>query len=181
MISVGFQGKPLNITVILVYAPNRNAEEAEVEWFYEALQDLLELMPKKDVLSIMGDQNAKVGSQETPGVTSKFGAGVQDAAVQRLTEFSQNRQVTANILFRYHKKRFYIWTSPDGQYQNQTDYILCSQRWRSSIQSAKARPGADCGSHHELLVAKFRHKLKRLGKATRCFWNDLNQSFMIIQ
>ena len=87
MISVHFQGKPFNITVIQAYAPTSNAEEAEVEWFYEDLQDLLELTPKKDVLSIVRDWNAKVGSQETPGVTGKFGFGVQNDAEQRLIEF----------------------------------------------------------------------------------------------
>ena len=112
-----------------------NGEEAEVEWFYEDLQDLLELTPQKDVLFIIGDWNAKVGSQEIPGVTSKFGLGVQNEAGQRLTEFCQeNALVTINTLFQQHKRRLYTWTSPDGQYQNQTDYILCSQRWRTSTQ-----------------------------------------------
>ena len=112
-------------------------KEAEVEWFYEDLQDLLELTPKKDVLFIIGDWNAKVGSQETPGVTGKFGLGVQNEAGQRLTEFCQkNALVIANTLFQQHKRRLYTWTSPDGQHRNQIDYILCSQRWRSSIQSA---------------------------------------------
>ena len=93
-----------------------------------------------------------------------------------LREFCQeNALITANTLFQQHKRRLYIWTSPDGQHQNQTDYILCSQRWRSSIQSAKTRPGADCGSDHELLIAKFRLKLKKVGKATRPFRYDLNQ------
>ena len=134
MISVYFQGKPFNITVIQVYAPTSNAEEAEVERFYEDLQDLLELKPKKDVLFIIGDWNAKVGSQEIPGVTSKFGLGVQNKAGQRLIEFCQeNVLAIANILFPQHKRRLYTWTSPDGQYQNHTDYILCSQRWKSSI------------------------------------------------
>ena len=144
MNSVNFQGKPFNITVIQVYAPTSNAEE---EWFYEDLQDLLELTPKKDVLFIIGDQNAKVGSQEISGVTGKFGFGVQNEAGQRLIEFCQeNALVIANTLFQQHKRRLYTWTSPDGQYRNKTDYILCSQRWRSSLQSAKTRPGADCGS-----------------------------------
>ena len=98
MISVHLQGKPLNITVIQVYAPTSNAEEAEVEWFYEGLQDLLELTPKRDVLFIIGDWNAKVESQETPGVTGKFGLGVQDEAGQRLIEFSENKLVIANTL-----------------------------------------------------------------------------------
>ena len=143
MISVRFQGKPFNITVIQVYAPISNAEEAEVERFYEDLQDLLELTPKKDLLFILGDWNAKVGSQKIPGVTGKFGLGVQNEAGQRLIEFCQeNILVIANTLFQQHKRTLYTWTSPDGQYQNQIDYILCSQRWRSSIQSAKTRPGA---------------------------------------
>ena len=144
MISVHFQGKPFNITVIQAYAWTSNAEEAEVERFYEDLQDLLELISKKDVLFIIRDWNARVGSQETPGVTGKFGLGVQNEARQRLIEFCQeNALVIANTLFQQHKKRLYVWTGPDGQHRNQTDYILCSQRWRSSIQSAKTRLGAD--------------------------------------
>ena len=114
MISVGFQGKPFNITVIQVYAPNSNAEKADVEWFY---QDLLELTLKKDVLFIIGDWNAKVGSQETPGVTGKFGIGIPNEAGQRLTEFCQeNALVITNTLFQQHKRRLYTWTSPDGQH-----------------------------------------------------------------
>ena len=133
MMSVHFQGKPFNIIVIPVYAQTSNAEKAEVE----DIQDLLELIPSKDVLFIIGDWNAKVGSQETPGVTGKFGLGVQSEAGQRLTEFCQeNILVTENTLFQ-HQRRFYTWASPGGQQQNQTDYILHSQRWRSSIQSAK--------------------------------------------
>ena len=117
MISVHFQGKPLNRTVIQVYAPTSNAEEAEVEQFYEDLQDLLELTPKKDVLFIIGDRNAKVGSQETPGVTYKFGLGIRNEAGQRLIWFCQeNALVIANTLFQQHKRRLYTWTSPDGQH-----------------------------------------------------------------
>ena len=115
MISVHFQGKQFNITVIQVYAPTSNAEEAQVEQFYEDLQGLLELSPKKDVLFIMGDQNAKVGSQEIPGVTGKFGLGVQNKAGQMITEFCQeNALVIANTLFQQYKRRLYTWTSPDG-------------------------------------------------------------------
>ena len=146
MISVRFQGIPFNITVIQAYGPTSNAEEAEVERFYEDPQDLLELTPRKDVLFIIGDWNAKVGSQETPGVTGKLGLGLQNEAGKRLIEFCQeNAPVIANTLFQQHKRRLYTWTSPDGQYRNQIDYILCSKRWRSSIKSAKSRPGADCG------------------------------------
>ena len=136
MISVRFQSKPFNITVIQVYAPTSNAEEAEVERFYEDLQDLLELTPQKDVFFIIGDWNVKVGSQETPGVTGKFGFRVQNEAGQMLIEFCQeNALVMANTFFQ--NTRLYTRTSPDGQHRNQIDYILCSQRWRSSIHSAK--------------------------------------------
>ena len=134
MISVRFQGKPFNITVIQAYAPTSNTEEAEVEWFYEDLQELLELTPKKDGLFIIGDWNTKLGSQGIPGVTGKFGLGVRNEAGQRLIEFCQeNALVIANTLFQQRKRRLYTWTSPDGQHRNQIDYILCSQRWRSSI------------------------------------------------
>ena len=123
-----------NITVIQVYAPTSNTEEAEVERFYEELQDLLELTPKKDVLFIIGDWNAKVGSQETLGITGKFGLGVRNEARQRLIEFcQQNTLVIANTIFQQHKRTLYTRTSPDGRHQNQIDYILCSQRRRSSI------------------------------------------------
>src|SRR5574339_371706 len=133
MISVRFQGKPFNITVIQVYAPTSNAEEAER--FDEDLQDLLELKPKKDVLFIIGDWNAEVGSQETPGVIGKFGLGIQNEAGHRLIEFRQeNALVIANTLFQQHNRRLYTWPSPDGHRRNQSDYILCSQRWRSTIQ-----------------------------------------------
>ena len=131
---------------------------------------------KKDVFFIIGDWNAKVGNQETPGVTGKFGRGVSNEAGQRLIEFCQeNTLVIANTLFQQHKIWPYTWTSSDGQYWNQTEYIICSQRWRSSIQSAKTRPGADCGSDHELRIAKFRLKLKKVRKTTRPFRYDLNQ------
>ena len=125
MISVRFQSKPFNITVIQVYAPTSNIEEAEIEPFYEDLPDLLELTPKKDVFFIIGDWNAKVGSQETPGVTGKFGLGIWNEAEQRLIEFCQeNALVIANTLFQQHKRRFYTWTSPNGRYENQIDYIM---------------------------------------------------------
>ena len=117
MISVCFQCKPFNITVIQVHAPNSNTEEAEGERFYEDLQDFLEQTPQKDVLFIIGDWNAKVGSQETPGITGKFGLGIRNEAGQRLIEFCQeNALVIANTLFQQHKRRLYTWTSPDGQH-----------------------------------------------------------------
>ena len=176
MISIRFPGKLFNITVIQVYAPTSNAEEIEAERFYEDLQDLLELTPKTDVFFIIGDWNAKVGSQEIPGVTGKFGLGIRNEAGKRLIEFCQHNTLDiANTLFQQNKRRLYTWTSPDGQHRNQIDYILCSQRWRSSVQSTKTRPGADCGSDHELLITKFRLKLKKAGKTARPFRYDLNQ------
>ena len=118
----------------------------------------------------------KVVSQEIPGLTGEFGLGVQNEAGQKLTEFCQeNTLVIANTLFQQHKRQLYIRTSPEGQHQNQTDYILCSQRWRNSIWSGKTRLGADGGSDHELLIAKFRLKLKKVGKTARPFRYDLNQ------
>ena len=116
--------------------------------------------------------DAKVGRQETPGVTGKFALGIRNEAGQRLIEFCQeNALVITNTLFQQHKRRLYTWTSPDGQHRNQIDNILCSQRWRSSIESAKTRQGDDCGSDHELLITKFRLKLKK----SRPFRHDLNE------
>ena len=167
MISISFQGKSFNITIIQVIAPTSNGEEAEVEWFYEDLQDFLELTCQKDVLFIKGDWNAKVGSQETPGVTGKFGLGVQNEGGQRLIVFCQeNALVIANNPFQQHKRRLYTWTSPDGQYQNQIDYIPCSRRWRRSV---KKRLGADCGSDHEFLIAQFTLKWRRKWQPTPVF------------
>ena len=166
--------KFITISVIQVCAPTTNAEEAEVEWFYEDLQDLLELTHKRDVFFTMGDWNAKVGSRETPGVIGKFGLGVKYEAGQRLIEFCQEIPlVIANTLFQQHKRRFYTWTPPDGQYWNQIDYILCSQRRRSPIKSAKIR--------RELTVAQIKNfllpnsHLKKVRKTTRPFRYDLNQ------
>ena len=125
MISVHFQDKLFNIKVIQVYAPTSNAEEAEVEQFYEDLQDLLEPTPKKDVLFIIGDWNAKVRSQEIPVVTGKFSFGIQNEAGQRLIEFCQeNTLVMANTLFQQHKRSLYTGTSPHDQYQNQIDIYI---------------------------------------------------------
>ena len=135
MISVRFQGKPFNITVIRVYAPTSNAEEAEVERFYEDLQDLLELTPKEDVLFIIRDWNAKVGSQETPGITGKFGLGIWNKARQRLIEFCQeNALVITNTLFKQHKRRLYTWTSPSGQTEIRL-IIFFAAKYREALYS----------------------------------------------
>ena len=176
MISACFHSKPFSITVIQAYVLMSNAEEGEVERFYGDLQNVLELTPKKHVLFTIGDWNAKVGSQELPRVTGKFGVGVQNEEGHRLLEFCQeNTLVIANTFFQQHKRRLYTWTSSDGQYWNQIDYILFGRIWRRSIQLAKTRSGADCGSDNELLIAKFRLKLKKVGKPTRIYRYDLHQ------
>ena len=171
MISVHFQGKPFNITVIQVCGLTSNAEEAEGEWFYVNLQDLLELTsPKRCLFHYWGLECKSRKSRDT---WSNRQIWVWSTKQNRAkAQFCQeNILVIANTLFQQHKRRLYTGTSPDDQYQNQIDYILCSQRWRSSIQSAKIRPGADCCSDHELLIAKFRHKLKKVGTNPLCLYS----------
>ncbi|CAF5074997.1 unnamed protein product, partial [Rotaria magnacalcarata] len=160
--------KPINVTVIQVYAPTTGADDEEIEDFYVSLQQLVDATPKKDTIVIMGDWNAKVGSKPITGITGNFELGDQNEAGDRLLEFCHNNSLfITNTCFQQPKRRLYTWTSPNGQYKNQIDYILCSQRWRSSIQLAKTRPGADCGSDHELLIAKFQIKLKTTSKTAR--------------
>ena len=157
-----------------VYAPISNPKEAEITWFYDGLHDLLGLISKYRCL--FHHRGLECKSKEIPGVTDKFGFGVQNEAGQRLTAFCQeNVLVLANTLFQQHKRPLYTWTSPDVQYWNPIDCIICSWRWRSSIQSVKTRLAADCGSDHELLIANVRLKLKKVGKTTRPFMYDLNQ------
>jgi len=150
MISVHLQGKSFTITVIQVYAPTNNAEEAEVEWFYEDLQALLELTNKKDVLFIIGDWNAKVGSQEIPGVMGKFGRGIQNEAGQRSTEFCQENSL-ADTLFQQHKRRLSTETSPDGQYRNQIDMFFAAKDGEALYSQQK--------QDQEVTVAQFMNSL----------------------
>ena len=164
MILVHFQSKPFNIIVIQLYAPTTNAEEVEVEWFYEDLQDL-ELTPKERCpIHYRGLEWKSRKSSDTWSNRQVWPRRTKLIRVKANKFCQENALVIANTLLQQHKKRLYTWTSPDGQHRNKTDYILCSQRWRSSIQSTKTRPGADCGSDHELLIAKFRLKLKKVGK-----------------
>ncbi|XP_049946671.1 craniofacial development protein 2-like [Schistocerca serialis cubense] len=165
MMSIRLQGQPLNITVIQVYAPTTDAEKEIIDQFYGDLQELLLSTPKKDIVFIVGDWNAKVGNEAVEGITGKYGLGTTNEAGQRLLEFCQeNSLIITNTLFQLPKRRLYTWTSPDGQHRNQIDYILCNQRWKSAVQSATTRPGADCGSDHELLIAKFQMKLQNVPK-----------------
>ena len=155
MISVHFHGKPFSITVIQVYVPTSNAEEAEVEWFYEDLQDFLELTPPKRCPFHCRGLECKSRKSRNTWNNRQIWPW-QNEAGQMLIEFClENALVITNTLFQQHIRDDYTQTSPSGQYQNLTE-ILCSQRWRSSTQSAKTRPGADCCSDHELLIAKLR-------------------------
>ena len=185
MILLPFQGKSFSITVIQGCAPTANAQEVEVEQFHE---DLRELTPKKkkkrkDILFIIGDWNAKVGSQEKiPGVRHIWPWSTKWRRLKANGVLSREHADHSKHPLPTHKRWLYTWTLPDGQYQNQIDFILCSQRWRSPIQSAKRRPGPSdpgdsdhCGSDHELFIAKFRLKLNHEGKTTRPFRYDLNQ------
>ena len=169
------KAKSFNITVIQIYALTSNAEEAEVEWFYEDLKELLELKPKGCSFHYRGleckgrkSRNTWSNRQIWPWSTEWNRAKADRVLPRERTGHSKHP------LPRTQKKTLRR-TPSDGQHWNQTDYILCSQRWRSSIQSAKTRLGAGCGSDHELLIAKFRLKLKKVGKTTRPFRYDLNQ------
>ncbi|KHJ39844.1 endonuclease/exonuclease/phosphatase family protein [Trichuris suis] len=167
-LSIRIKGKPFRITVIQVYALTAGRNESEINQFYPNLQRLLVETPRKDATLILGDWNAKVANQNIVGMTGKFGPGVQNQARARLIEFCQENSLTiTNTLFQRPKRRLYTWTSPDGQHRNQINYILCSQRWRSCVQSTKTRPGAGCRSDRELLIAKFGLKLKTIRKADR--------------
>ncbi|XP_047002876.1 craniofacial development protein 2-like [Schistocerca americana] len=180
MMSIRLQGQPLNITVIQVCAPTTDAEKEIIDQFYGDLQELLLSTPKKDIVFIVGDRNAKVGNEAVEGITGKHGLGTTNEAGQRLLEFCQeNSLIITNTLFQLPKQRLYTWTSPDGQHQ--IDYILCKQRWKSAVQSATTRPGADCGSDHELLIAKIRLKLQNVAKKRTAheLGTDAQQSFIL--
>ena len=174
--SYHFQGNPFNIIGILAYAPTSNAEEAEVEWFCEDLQEVLELTPQKRCnfhyrrleYKRRKSRNTRGNKQIWPWNTEWSRTKANRVLPRKRTGHSEHPLPTT-------QEKTLTWTSPDGQHRNQIDYILCCQRWRSSIQSAKTRLQADCGSDHELLIAKFRLKLKKVGKNTRPFRYDLNQ------
>jgi len=168
--------KPLSITVIQVYAPTINAEEAEVEWFYEDLQDLLELTQKKWCpFHYRGLECKSRKSRDTWSSRQVWPWSTKWSRAKTTEIWQENTLVIANTLFQQYKRKHYTWTSPDGQYQNQIVYVLYNWRWRNSIQPEKTRPGANCGSDNELLIAKFRFKLKKVGKTTRPFRYDWNQ------
>ena len=163
--SVCFQGKTFNTTVIQVYTLIGNAEEAEVEQFYEDLQDLLELTPKKRRPFHYKGPEWKSRKSRATWSNRQFQPWSTKQRRTKANKFCRvNALVMPNTFFPQHKRQLYTGTSPDGQHRNQINNILCSWRWRSCIQSAKTRLGADCGSDHELLIAKFRLKLKKVGQ-----------------
>ncbi|MBN3275755.1 CFDP2 protein, partial [Polyodon spathula] len=150
-----FHGKPRSLTILQVYAPTTDAKEEDIEKFYSDLQQAIDQVPAKDIILIGGDFNAKVGAGGEPPVVGKFGLGERNEAGDRLVQCCQeNRLLIANTWFEQPKRRAYTWIAPNGQYRNQIDYLLCQQHWKSSVQAVKTLPGADCGSDHQLLVAK---------------------------
>ncbi|XP_029655415.1 craniofacial development protein 2-like [Octopus sinensis] len=163
IILIHVRGKPLHLTFIQVYCPTTAANDYQINTFYDELQDSLRKTPKNAIIYILGDFNAKVGSLKHNDTVGNFGLGLRNDAGDRLIQFcEENRFRITNTCFQQPKRRLYTWTSPDGKTRNQIDYILCSNRWKSSITAIKTFPGADCGSDHELLVAKIRVRLSRI-------------------
>ena len=162
IITIKLQGKPTNITIIQVYAPTLDSDEDVKEQFYSELENTISKISKKDILIIVGDWNSKVGDKKFLNITGQYGLGDKNDAGDKLLEFcSENEMSIANTLFKQPKRRLYTWTSPDQRYRNQIDYIIIQNRWRSMIHLAKTLPGADCGSDHELLIAKIKIKLRK--------------------
>ena len=162
LISIRLQGNLINITVIQAYAPTSTANEATTEQFYNQLQDLLSKTPNKDVTIAIGDFNAKVSKNSAVwGIVGPHGLGEQNEAGLKFVDFCiSNELVITNTMFKQHPRGLYTWTAPNGKTKNQIDYILIHKRWRSSISLTKTYPGADCGSDHQLLVAKLKIRLK---------------------
>ena len=165
IISIRLDGHPVRTTIIQIYAPTSAASEDDIEDFYGRLQDLIDTVPRGDVLITMGDWNAKIGDKAVEGISGTHGLGDRNEAGERMIEFCEaNQLIATNTWFKQPRRRLYTWTSPDGMHRNQIDYILIQKRWRSMIKSAKTMPGADCGTDHELLVATIQVKLKKTKK-----------------
>ena len=159
--TIRLQCKPVNMTVLQVYAPTSTAEEGDMEDFYEKVQHVVDEIPRGDVLYVIGDWNAKVGQDETNGTTGRFGLGERNERGDQLVEFcSRNDFQIMNTFFKLHARRLYTWRSPDQTTRNQIDYIICKTRWRNSVRRVTTLPGADCGTDHNLLIAYVKIKLK---------------------
>ena len=175
IMSIRIQGKPLNISIIMVYAPTSAAEIEELEDFYDKVQEILDEIPKGDILYILGDWNAKVGREATQSVTGGFGLGERNDRGEYLIDFCVfNNLAIMNTFFKMHDRRLSTWTSPDKKTKNQIDYVICQQRWKSSICRVTTRPGADCASDHNLLVAEIKVKLKSIQQPKRKIKFDLS-------
>ena len=175
IISIRINGGPRSITVVQVYAPTTDATEEDIEQFYADLQQTIDQAPTRDTIFVIGDFNAKVGSGEDLPAVGKFGWGERNDAGDRLVQCcTENRLAIMNTWFKQPKRRLYTWTAPGGEHRNQIDYFLCQRRWKSSILAVKTLPGADCGSDHQLLVAKIKITLTTIKKppATRRFDMD---------
>ena len=163
IITIRIQGRALNLTIIQVYAPTTEATESDIEDFYSSFQEKFDAAPSKDIKLQIGDFNAKVGCSIEPSITGSFGLGERNDAGDRLVELCAEIELTiTNTLFKQPNRRLYTRTSPDGKSRNQIDYIICQRRWKSSVLSVKTRPGADCGTDHELLEAKLSVRFKKL-------------------
>ena len=176
IITIKFQGKPTNLTFIQVYAPTLDRDEEVKEQFYSELENTISKISKKDILMIMGDWNSKVGDKKFPDITGQYGLGDRNDAGDKLEFCSENDMTLANNLFKQPKRRLYTWTFPDQKYRNQIDYIIIQNRWRSMIHLAKALPGANCGSDHELLIAKIKIKLRKTKQIKTEMRYDLSNS-----
>src|SRR6218665_1449914 len=165
ILSVRFRGRKVNITIVQVYAPTSMASEEEQDSFFNKLQSTIDRTPKEDIIMVIGDFNAKVGQGGDGDTIGGHGLGKQNEAGERLVEFCEGNNLgIMNTWFKQPKRRLYTWTSPDGKHRNQIDYILINKRWKSTIRDVRTKPGADCGTDHELLVATLKTKLKKLRK-----------------
>ena len=161
--TIRMQSKPINITVVQIYAPTSSAEEEDSDAFYDKVQSVLDQIPNCDILYIIGDWNAKVGKELSIDITGNFGLGKRNERVDQLVEFcSRNDLRIMNTFFKLHPRRLYTWISPNNSTRIQIDYILCKSRWKSSIKRVTTLPGADCGTDHNLLIADIKVKLKRI-------------------
>ncbi len=177
LISIRLQAKPVNISIVQVYAPTSTADESTIDSFYQELQDTINRLPRRDIIILMGDFNAKVGNDlDSNDTIGKFGLGKANERGERLVDFcTENEMTITNTLFKQHPRRLYTWVSPDGKTRNQIDYIIIKKRWRSSVTVTKTYPGADCGSDHQLLVADIRSRLKSVKRDTPPRRYDVSQ------
>ena len=172
--TIRLQCKPVNMTVLQVYAPTSTAEDGDMEEFYEKVQHVVDEKPRGDVLYVIGDWNAKVGQDETNGTTGRFGQGVRNERGDQLVEFcSRNDFQIMNTFFKLHAWRLYTWRLPDQTTKNQIDYIIFETRWRNSVRRVTTLPGADCGTDHNLLIADVKIKLKRIKRAKQTLRYDV--------